>query len=129
MSGKTINGKPVFEAHTSDERATYSSGFKTYKKKVCVKRYLYYSDTDEWIVGSSENMEIGKGVGYIQGSGWILSDTKYADSPAWLPADERWRLYDDGEFHYGVLQLTCRHLPAAPPPSLPSPPPNSSSVS
>ncbi|XRA98104.1 hypothetical protein NFJ02_04g118020 [Pycnococcus provasolii] len=108
LSNKTVNDRPVFELNRD--------------------RYLYYTDTDQWIVGGFEDMEVGLGWFWFR-TGWIHSSTTYVNSPAWLPADERWELYYDGKSHYGVLQLTCRHLPAAPPPSLPSPPPNSSSVS
>ena len=113
MPNKTINGKHVFEAFANDE--SIFPGTRKVIMLLCFKRYLYYTDTDKWIVGDSEDMEIGKS------SGWIFSNTKYADSPAWLPADERWELYYDGESHYGAVQLTCRNLPAAPPP--PPPPP------
>ncbi|XRB12571.1 hypothetical protein RI054_04g24070 [Pseudoscourfieldia marina] len=103
---------PVFEAFNTEMDSTWR-GAKNFEKIEfsCSKRYLYYDEYDSWIVGESKDMEIGNG------AGWIFSDTKYADSPAWLPADERWELYDDGESYYGAMQLTCRNMPAAPPPN------------
>ena len=50
-------------------------------------------------------------------------ESPYADSPAWLPPDERWISEHGGKLHYGALKLTCRNHPAAPPP--PPPPPAS----
>ena len=55
-------------------------------------------------------MEIGRA------SGYIYSATAYADSPAWLPADERWKFWVSWLNGYSVLKLTCRNHPAAPPP-------------
>ncbi|XRB18481.1 hypothetical protein RI054_18g83270 [Pseudoscourfieldia marina] len=116
MPNKTINGKPVFEAYNDDEDRMEDT--RRAISTSCHKRYLYYSDRDRWIVSDFKHMELGKD------TGWIFSETTHVDSPAWLPADERWMLYiwDDDRRYYDVLQLTCRNLPAIAPPPPPPPP-------
>ncbi|XRB25458.1 hypothetical protein RI054_44g153160 [Pseudoscourfieldia marina] len=119
MPNSVVNGKPVFEAYITEYYTKVDLGTRM-NRTVCHKKYLYYSDSDKWIVSDFEYAEIGKH------QGWIFSKTTHVASPAWLPADERWELWHwkTGKWYNGAVHLTCRNQPAAPPP----PSLNSSSI-